>query len=77
MNTHITYHVDKFLQSKHESLVDRGANGGLADSDVRILLRSPRKCNVNSIHHDIMHDNIVKCTALVQTTAWYCKLNYE
>ena len=31
---HITYHVDQVLQSKHEFLVDRGANGGLAGSDV-------------------------------------------
>ena len=31
MNAHITYHV---AQAKHGSLVDRGANGGLAGSDV-------------------------------------------
>ena len=27
MNTHITHHVDKALQSKRSSLEDRGANG--------------------------------------------------
>ena len=68
MNTQITIHVDKVLQSKHESLVDRGANGSLAGSDVRILSKSPRKYNVNSIHHDVMQDlDIVQCAALVQT----------
>ena len=36
MNAHITYHVAQAQQAKHGSLVDRGANGGLAGSDVRI-----------------------------------------
>ena len=34
---HFTYHIAQASQSKHGSLVDRGANGGLAGSDVRIL----------------------------------------
>ena len=42
INTHITCHDDKALQSTHESLVDRGASGGIAGSDVRILSKSPR-----------------------------------
>ena len=66
INTHITYHVDKVLQSKHASLVDRGANGGLVGSDVRILSKSPRQCNVTSIHNHVKQDlDIVQCTALV------------
>ena len=32
-----TYHVAQASQAKHGSLVGRGANGGLAGSDVRIL----------------------------------------
>ena len=43
MNAHITYHVAQAKQANHGSLVDRGANGGLAGSDVRILSTSPRK----------------------------------
>ena len=67
MNTHITYHVENVLQSKHASLIDRGASGGLAGSDVTIFSKSQRKCNVNSIHHDGMQDlDIVQCVALVQ-----------
>ena len=34
--THI-YHVSKHSSSHYGSLIDRGANGGLAGSDVRIL----------------------------------------
>ena len=45
INHHFTYHVAQASQAKHGSLVDRGANGGLAGSDVRILSRSSRKCN--------------------------------
>ena len=33
--THI-YHVSKHYSSHYVSLIDRGANGGLAGSDVRI-----------------------------------------
>ena len=37
INHHFTYHVAQASQAKLGSLVDRGANGGLAGSDVRIL----------------------------------------
>ena len=37
--THI-YHVSKHSSSHYGSLIDRGANGGLAGSDVRILERT-------------------------------------
>ena len=49
MNAHITYHVAQAKQAKHGSLVDRGANGGLTGSDVRILSTSSRKCTVTGI----------------------------
>ena len=42
MSAHITYHVAQAKQAKHGSLVDRGANGGLASSDPRVLSTSPR-----------------------------------
>ena len=44
INHHFTYYVAQASQAKHGSLVDRGPNGGLAGSDVRILSRSSRKC---------------------------------
>ena len=37
--THI-YHVSKHSSSHYGSLIDRGANGGLAGSDVRIFERT-------------------------------------
>ena len=36
INHHFNYHIAQASQAKHGSLVDRGANGGLAGSDVRI-----------------------------------------
>ena len=36
INHHYTYHIAEASQAKHGSLVDRGANGGLAGSDVRV-----------------------------------------
>ena len=53
---------------KHGSLVDRGANSGLAGSDVRVLRTSPRKCTVTGIdNHEIPGLNPVQCAALVDT----------
>ena len=52
INHHFTYHIAQASQAKHGSLVDRGANGGLAGSDVRILSRSSRKCTVTGIDSD-------------------------
>ena len=49
INHHFTYHVAQASQAKHGSLLDRGANGGLAGSGVRILSRSSRKCTVTGI----------------------------
>ena len=68
INAHITYHVAQAQQAKHGSLVHRGANGGLAGSDVRILSTSPRKCTVTGIdNHEIPGLDLVQCAALVQT----------
>ena len=54
MNAHITYHVAQAKQAKHGSLVDRGANGCLAGSYVRVLSTSCRKCTVTGIdNHEI------------------------
>ena len=66
INHHFTYHVAQASQAKHGSLVDRGANGGLAGSDVRILSRSSRKCTVTGIdHHELQSLDVAECAALV------------
>ena len=68
INHHFTYHVAQASQAKHDSLVDRGANGGLAGSDVRILSRSSRKCTVTGIDsHELQGLDAVQCAALVET----------
>ena len=68
INHHFTYHVAQGSQAKHGSLVDRGANGGLAGPDVRILSRSSRKCTVTGIDsHELQGLDVVQCAALVET----------
>ena len=65
---HFSYYIAQASQAKHGSLVDRGANGGLAGSDVRILFRSSRKCTVTGIDsHELQGLDVVQCAALVQT----------
>ena len=68
INHHFTYHVAQASQAKHGSLVDRGSNGGLAGSDVRILSRASRKCTVTGIDsHELQGLDVVQCAALVET----------
>ena len=68
LNPHIIYHVAQANQAKHGSLFDRGANSGLAGSDVRVLSTSPRKCTVTGIdNHEIPGLDLVQCDALVDT----------
>ena len=68
INHHFTYHVAQASQGKHGSLVERGANGSHAGSDVRILSRSSRKCTVTGIDsHELQGLDVVQCAALVET----------
>ena len=75
VHTHILYHVAQAKQARHGSLVDRGANGGLAGSDVRILSKSSRNCTDTGIdQHQINGLDIVQCVALVKTNHGYVNL---
>ena len=68
INHHCTSHIAQASQAKHGSLVGRGANGGLAVSDVRILSRSSRRCTVTGIDsHELQVLDVVQCAALVET----------
>ena len=52
----------------HGSLIDRGANGGLAGSDVRILERTGRTVSVTGIdNRELPGLDIVTCAALLNT----------
>ena len=65
--THI-YHVSKHSSSHYGSLIDRGANGGLAGSDVKILERTGRTVSVTGIDNHELHGlDIVTCGALLHT----------
>ena len=76
INHHFTYHIAQASQAKHGSLVDRGANGGFAGSDVRILSRSSRKCTVTGIvSHELQGLDVVQCAALVETNHGIANLN--
>ena len=75
VHIHLIYHVAQAKQAQHGSLVDRGANGGLAGSDVRILSKSLRKCTVTGIdQHQINGLDIVQCAALAYTNHGYVNL---
>ena len=52
----------------HGSLLDRGAKSGLADSNVRLLSKSPRKCTITGIdNHELPVLDVVQCGGLVDT----------
>ena len=63
-----TYHISKHSASSYGSLVDRGANGGLAGAEVCVLERTGRKVSFTGIHdHELPGLDIVTCVALIQT----------
>ena len=75
VDTHLFYHVAQAKQAQHGSLLDRGANGGHAGSDMRILSKSSWKCTVTGIdQHRINGLDIVQCGALVNTNHGYVNL---
>ena len=75
VHTHLFCHVAQAKQAQYGSLVDRGANGGLAGSDVRILSKSSRICTVTGIdQHQINRLDIVQCAVLVKTNHGYVNL---
>ena len=75
VNAHITYHVAQANQAILGSFVDRGANGDLAGSDVRVLNTSPRQCTVIGIdNHEIPGLDLVQCAAMVDTNNGIVKL---
>ena len=63
-----TYHISQTSHTKFGALVDRGANGGLAGNDVRILQKSGRTCTVTGIdNHELQGLPLVQCATLVET----------
>ena len=67
IQTHQRYVFVRVNQSNHH-LIDRGANGGLAGADMRVIHTTPRKINIVGIDdHELTGLNVVTAAALLDT----------
>ena len=67
IQTHQRYVFARVNQSNHH-LIDRGANGGLAGADMRVIHTTPRKINIVWIDdHELTGLNVVTAAALLDT----------
>ena len=67
IQTHQRYVFARVNQSNHH-LIDRGANGGLAGADMRVIHTTPRKTNIVGIDdHELTGLNVVTAAALLDT----------
>lgn len=57
-NAHCTYRVSNHTRSTTHALVDRGANGGVAGNDVRVIARNPdtHMVNIQGIDNHTVND---------------------
>ncbi|KAL7573666.1 hypothetical protein ACA910_008353 [Epithemia clementina (nom. ined.)] len=69
VHTHnITYSFSKVNTCPSLQLVDRGANGGLAGDDMRILHKTGRKVDISGIdNHEVNNLDIVTCAFMFDT----------
>ena len=67
IHIHQRYVFTRVNQSNHH-LIDRGANGGLAGADMRVIHTTPRKINIVGINdHELTGLNVVTAAALLDT----------
>ena len=67
LQTHQRYVFARVKQANHQ-LIDRGANGGLAGADMRIIHTTPRKINIVGIDdHELTGLNVVTAATLLDT----------
>ena len=67
IQTYQRYVFERVNQSNHH-LIDRGANGGLAGADMRVIHTTPRKINIVGIDdHELTGLNVVTAAALLDT----------
>ena len=67
-NTHLTYTVGKHHADKPGALIDRGANGGVAGADVRVIEITHRAVNVQGVSdHQVTDLKIVTAGGVVPT----------
>ena len=66
--TDMTYHVSKLATTSDHALVDRGANGGIAGENVRVISRTDRTVNVTGVdNHQITDLQIVTAGGIIPT----------
>ena len=65
---HVIYKVSSHSRSKQVSLVDRGANGGIAGNDLRVIHRTSRKVDVQGIDNHRINDVFIGTAGGVITT---------
>ena len=67
IQTHQRYVFARVNQSNHH-LIDRGANGGLAGADMRVIHTTPREINIVGIDdHELTGLNVVTAATLLDT----------
>ena len=67
IQTHQRYVFARVNQSNHH-LIDRGANGGLAGADMRVIHTTPRKISIVGIDdHELTGLNVVTAATLLDT----------
>ena len=67
IQTHQRYAFARVNRSNHH-LIDRGANGGVAGADMRVIHTTPRKINIFGIDdHELTGLNVVTAAALLDT----------
>ena len=67
IHIHQRYVYTRVNQSNHH-LIDRGANGGLAGADMKVIHTTPRKINIVGIDdHELTGLNVVTAAALLDT----------
>jgi len=68
VHLHATYHVSASKSSSVQSLVDRGANGGIGGSDVRVIFRTHRSVDVQGIdNHQMTNIPIATVGGVINT----------
>ena len=62
-------HLFQHANHTNQQLVDRGANGGLAGSDMRVIHKTQRKINIQGIdNHEITGLHVVTAATLLNTS---------
>ena len=63
------HYIFQHANHTNNQLVDRGANGGLAGSDMRVIYKTHRKINISGIdNHDVNGLDVVTAATLLNTS---------